>query len=66
MSLTYAIADIHGCLGKLRRMMVHCEMHADGRPPAFVFAGGDIDRGLQSSAVIDCLIDVKVRHANAS
>jgi len=44
--------------------MVHCEMHADGRPSAFVFVGDYIDRGPQSSAVIDCLIDLKAQHGD--
>jgi serine/threonine protein phosphatase 1 len=66
MSLTYAIGDIHRCLDKLCGLLLHCEMHADGRPPALEFVGDYIDRGPQSSTVIDCLIDLKVRYANAS
>ena len=62
MSLTYAIGDIHGCLDKLRGLLLRCEMHAEGRPSAFVFVGDYIDRGPQSSAVIDCLIDLKAEH----
>jgi serine/threonine protein phosphatase 1 len=62
MSLTYAIGDIHGCLDKLRSLMLRCEKHADGRPMSFVFVGDYIDRGPQSSAVIDCLIDLKAEH----
>ena len=61
MSFTYAIGDIHGCLDKLRSLLLRCEMHADGRPSAFVFVGDYIDRGPQSSAVIDCLIDLKAQ-----
>src|SRR3984893_16868977 len=37
MSLTYAVGDIHGCLDKLRGLLLHCKMHAAGRPSAFVF-----------------------------
>jgi hypothetical protein len=65
MSLTDAFGDIHGCLDKLRSLLLRCEMHAGGRPLAFVFVGGDINRGTQSSAVIDCLIDLKVRHGES-
>jgi serine/threonine protein phosphatase 1 len=65
MSLTYAIGDIHGCLDTLRSLLLHCGKHADGRQPTLVFAGGDIDHGPRSSAVIDCLIDLKARHTNA-
>jgi serine/threonine protein phosphatase 1 len=64
MSLTYAIGDIHGCLDKLRSIMLRCEMHAAGRPLGFVFVGDYIDRGPQSCAVIDCLIDLKARHGD--
>jgi serine/threonine protein phosphatase 1 len=62
MSLTYAIGDIHGCLDKLRSLLLRCEMHADGRSMSFVFVGDYIDRGPQSCGVIDCLIDLKARH----
>ena len=62
MSLTYAIGDIHGCLDKLRSLLLRCEMHADGRPMSFVFVGDYIDRGPQSCAVVDCLIDLKAQH----
>jgi serine/threonine protein phosphatase 1 len=65
MPLTYAIGDIHGCLDKLRSLLLRCEKHAAGRPPAFVFVGDYIDRGPQSSAVIDCLIDLKAQHGES-
>ncbi len=65
MLLTYAIGDIHGCLDKLRSLLLRCEIHADGRPSAFVFVGDYIDRGPQSSAVIDCLIDLKAQHGES-
>jgi len=62
MSFTYAIGDIHGCLEKLRSLLLRCEKHADGRPMSLVFVGDYIDRGPQSSAVIDCLIDLQAQH----
>jgi len=62
MSLIYAVGDIHGCLNKLRSLMVRCEKHADGRPMMFVFVGDYIDRGPQSFAVVDYLIDLKAQH----
>ncbi len=65
MSLTDAIGDIHGCLDKLHSLLLRCEMHTDGRLSAFVFVGDDINRGPQSSAVIDCLIDLEVRHGES-
>jgi serine/threonine protein phosphatase 1 len=65
MSLTYAIGDIHGCLDKLRSLMLRCEKHADGRPMSFVFVGDYIDRGPQSCGVIDCLIDLEMQHGES-
>jgi serine/threonine protein phosphatase 1 len=62
MSCTYAIGDIHGCLDKLRSLLLRCEEHADGRPMSFVFVGDYIDRGPQASAVVDCLMDLQARH----
>ena len=62
MSLIYAIGEIHGCLTKLRSLLLRCEKHADGRPMSFVFVGDYIDRGPQSCGVIDCLIDLKMQH----
>lgn len=65
MSLTYAVGDIHGCLDKLRSLMLRCEKHAAGRAMSFVFVGDYIDRGPQSCGVIDCLIDLKMRHGES-
>jgi serine/threonine protein phosphatase 1 len=65
MSLTYAIGDIHGCLDKLGSLLLRCETHAGGRPSTLVFVGDYIDRGPQSSAVVDCLIDLKARHGES-
>jgi serine/threonine protein phosphatase 1 len=61
MSLIYAIGDIHGSLDKLRRLMLHCEQDAGGRPMTFVFLGDYIDRGPQSCGVISFLIDLQSR-----
>jgi serine/threonine protein phosphatase 1 len=65
MSLIYAIGDIHGCLTKLRSLLLRCEKHADGRPMSFVFVGDYIDRGPQSCGVIDRLIDLKAQHGES-
>jgi serine/threonine protein phosphatase 1 len=61
MSLTYAVGDIHGSLDKLQRLIVRCEQHAGDRLPTFVFLGDYIDRGPQSSGVVDLLIDLQSR-----
>jgi serine/threonine protein phosphatase 1 len=63
MSLTYAIGDIHGCLGKLQSLIASCETHAAGRPMRFVFVGDYIDRGPDSAGVIRFLIDLESRRS---
>jgi serine/threonine protein phosphatase 1 len=65
MSLTCAVGDIHGCLDKLRSLLLHCGKHADGRQPTLVSVGGNFDCGPRLFAVIDCLIDLKARHTSA-
>ena len=61
MSLTCAIADIHGSLPKLRRLVELCQQYADGRPTTFIFLGDYIDRGADSAGVISYLIDLQSR-----
>lgn len=63
-SLIYAIGDIHGSLHKLRKLIVRCEEHADGRPMTFVFLGDYIDRGPDSSGVIGTVMDLQSRLSN--
>ncbi len=60
-SLTYAIGDIHGSLGKLRRLMERCVRHAQGRPTTFVFLGDYIDRGPESAGVVRYVIELQSR-----
>jgi serine/threonine protein phosphatase 1 len=55
-ALTFAVGDIHGCLGKLRRLVAACEAHAAGRPARYVFLGDYVDRGPNSRGVIEFLI----------
>ena len=57
--LSYAIGDVHGSLGKLRKLIAKCRKHADGRPMKFVFLGDYIDRGPHSRGVIHCLIELQ-------
>jgi len=54
--VTFAIGDIHGCLGKLERLIAACEAHADGRPARWVFLGDYVDRGPDSRGVIELLM----------
>jgi serine/threonine protein phosphatase 1 len=51
-TLTFAIGDIHGCSGALRRLLSACEAFAKGRPFRLVFIGDYIDRGPDSAGVI--------------
>ena len=60
-ALTYAIGDIHGSLGKLRRLMERCVRHAQGRPTTFVFLGDYIDRGPDSAGVVRYVIELQSR-----
>ena len=59
--LVYAIGDIHGSLQKLCDLIARCERYADGRPTAFVFLGDYIDRGPDSSRVIDTVMNLQSR-----
>jgi serine/threonine protein phosphatase 1 len=61
MNRLYAIGDIHGCLGKLRRLMVRCEQDADGAPMSFVFIGDYIDRGPESRGVVEYLKELQAQ-----
>jgi serine/threonine protein phosphatase 1 len=65
MPFIYAVGDIHGCWDKLRRLIDRCEQHADGAPSRFVFLGDYIDRGPESAAVLDFLIDRQAQSPEA-
>ena len=56
-ALTFAVGDIHGCLGKLKRLMHACTARAEGRPARYVFLVDYVDRGPNSRGVIDYLIE---------
>jgi serine/threonine protein phosphatase 1 len=55
-STLFAIGDIHGCFGKLRRLIKACEAHRGRRPARYVFLGDYIDRGPQSRGVVEFLL----------
>ena len=59
-SRVYAIGDVHGCVGLLRKLQAmileDAASHADVRK-VIVYLGDYIDRGVDSRAVIDRLID---------
>jgi serine/threonine protein phosphatase 1 len=50
--LTYAIGDIHGCLGLLLQLLRQIEADAAGRDHRLVCVGDYIDRGPDSAGVI--------------
>ncbi len=52
----YALGDIHGRLDLLELAASRINAHLDGRPGKFVFLGDYIDRGPDSSGVLDFLI----------
>lgn len=51
---TYAIGDIHGRLGALRKLLVELDPFKD----RLVFLGDYVDRGPDSSGVLDLLVEV--------
>ncbi len=55
MKKTFAIGDIHGCLDQLEDLIDRIE---PGKDDLLVFLGDYIDRGPDSSGVIDFLIDL--------
>lgn len=57
--LTAAIGDIHGCLDKLERLHKECRRFAGIRPLRFIFLGDLIDRGPNSRAVVQTIMDMQ-------
>jgi serine/threonine protein phosphatase 1 len=57
MSITYAIADLHGRRDLLDSAIEHIAEHAAGRPATVVVLGDYIDRGPASRQVIERLMD---------
>lgn len=57
MSLTYAIADLHGRFDLLTAAYDAISAHSQGRPLTIVHLGDYIDRGPESRQVIECLMD---------
>lgn len=55
--ITFAIGDIHGCFDKLASLMAACDSIRAGRDARFVFVGDYVDRGPDSRAVLDFLIE---------
>lgn len=58
-AFTFAIGDIHGCLGALRRLLRDCAKHAGGASYRLIFIGDYIDRGPESRAVLETLRELE-------
>lgn len=61
MPLTFAIGDIHGCVGMLRELMARIEREAAGEAMKLVFVGDYIDRGPDSRATVTYLMSLQER-----
>lgn len=60
-TITYAIGDIHGRFWALTSLLERCAQHCAGRDMQLVLVGDYVDRGPDSQAVIDLLIDMQRR-----
>ena len=57
--MIYAIGDSHGCVGHLQRLVEMCGNDMGSQLNEFVLLGDYIDRGPDSSATIEFLIDLQ-------
>ena len=58
--MRYCIGDIHGCIKTLDKLVT--EIYKQDQNPEFYFVGDLIDRGPDSKAVIDFIIDLKANN----
>jgi serine/threonine protein phosphatase 1 len=56
--LIFAIGDVHGCYDKLM-LLAQYRSYIDRRPYRFIFLGDYIDRGPNSRAVIELLMELQ-------
>jgi serine/threonine protein phosphatase 1 len=61
-ALTCAIGDVHGHIGKLEALLDRCTRYCAGRAMQLVFIGDYVDRGPDSRAVIELLLDLIARN----
>ena len=64
MDKIFAIGDIHGCLGKLERLIN--DIPADPEKDTLVFVGDYIDRSAGGKDVIDFILSLKISTATLS
>lgn len=57
--LTYVIGDIHGCAGKARDLIEACVDYNGDRPFCMIMLGDYVDRGENSRAVIQLLMELE-------
>ncbi|MEI8151296.1 MAG: metallophosphoesterase family protein, partial [Hyphomicrobiales bacterium] len=57
--LTFAIGDIHGCDEKLGMLLTACRDFSSRRPSRYVFVGDYLDRGANSRAVIERVLELQ-------
>jgi serine/threonine protein phosphatase 1 len=53
---TYAIGDVHGCLGQLKRLLRQCFKDNNDEKPRLILLGDYIDRGPDSRGVVEFLM----------
>ena len=58
-SRTYAVGDVHGCYDRLERLLARCFADGEAATMHLVFVGDYIDRGPDSRAVVQRLIDLQ-------
>jgi len=62
--ITFAVGDIHGCFDELQSLLAVYDSVSMGRRARFVFVGDYVDRGPDSSKVVDFLIENQLREKN--
>jgi len=57
----YVIGDIHGCYDELVQLLVKIDQHANEQPYKCIFVGDYVDRGPESKAVVQEVINMQKR-----
>jgi len=60
--MTCAIGDVHGQIGKLEALLDRCARYSAGGALQLVFIGDYVDRGPNSRAVVELLVDLLQRN----